>query len=244
MLEVHELNVNYGPVEAVRNVTLTARTGVITAVLGANGAGKSSLLKAISGLVPARSGKILMDGTDITSVPTYKRARMGIAHALEGRRLFHNLTVEENLKVAWEFRPGEESFEEASNRVYGNFRILGDRRDSPSRLLSGGQQQMLILSCAMIRNPKYLLLDEPSLGLAPIIVRQIFQFIGSVCRERGTTVLLNEQMASLALQVADYGYVLRRGKVVLKGTGKELLGMDLARVLSSAYLGGDSVEGR
>lgn len=244
MLEVHELKVSYGPVEAVRDVTITARTGVITAILGANGAGKSSLLKAISGLVPALSGKISMDGVDITALPTYKRARMGIAHALEGRRLFHNLTVEENLRVAWEFRPGEESFVEASRRVYGNFQVLGDRRDSPSRTLSGGQQQMLILSCAMIRNPKYLLLDEPSLGLAPLIVRQIFQFIESVCRERGTTVLLNEQIASLALGVADYGYVLRRGKVVLKGTGKELLGMDLGRVLSSAYLGGDPVEGR
>ncbi|MHB1011844.1 MAG: ABC transporter ATP-binding protein [Desulfobacteria bacterium] len=244
MLEVRELKVSYGPVEAVRDVTVTARAGVITAVLGANGAGKSSLLKAISGLEPAQSGKVFMDGIDITSIPTYKRARMGIAYALEGRRLFHNLTVEENLKVAWEFRPGEESFEDASRRVYGNFQILGDRRNSPSRTMSGGQQQMLILSCAMIRCPKYLLLDEPSLGLAPIIVRQIFQFIGSVCRERGTTVLLVEQMASLALQVADYGYVLRRGKVVLKGTGKDLLGMDLGRVLSSAYLGGDSVERR
>ncbi len=235
MLEVRNLAVRYGAIEAVRGVSLTARPGVITAVLGANSAGKSSLLKAISGLVPVASGEIRLDGEDITALPPHRRARAGLAHALEGRRLFHPLSVEENLRLAWDFSAATGSFEAALATAFGSFPVLKERRHSPARTLSGGQQQMLILSCSLIRRPKYLLLDEPSLGLAPIVVQQIFRFIGAVARERGTAVLLSEQMASLALKVADYGYLLRRGQWVREGPAAELARADVQE-LSAAYL--------
>ena len=140
--------------------------------------------------------------------------------------------------VAWEFRPGPGVFRKVAAQVYENFPALGERRRAPARLLSGGQQQMLILSCAMIRDPRYLLLDEPSLGLAPIAVTQVFQFIARSCREHGTTVLLNEQMAAVALRVADFAYVLQRGRVVHEGKAQELLQSGASQVLSAAYLGG------
>lgn len=235
MLEVRNLVVRYGAIEAVRDVSLSVRPGMVTAVLGANSAGKSSLLKAISGLVPAASGSIRMDGEDLTTLPPHRRARAGLAHVLEGRRLFHPLSVEENLRIAWDFSGKPRSFGAALTMAFDAFPVLGERRHSPARTLSGGQQQMLILSCSLIRGPRYLLLDEPSLGLAPIVVQQIFGFIGAVAREQGTAVLLSEQMASLALKVADYGYLLRRGQWVREGTAAELAGSD-ASELSAAYL--------
>ncbi len=237
MLEVHNLQVSYGAIDAVRGVDLTARPGTITALIGANGAGKSSLLGAISGVTPAKSGQIIIDGQDISRLKPHERARLGVSHAMEGRRIFHQHTVEENLITAWHFRKPQGSFKQALEAVYGNFPILEQRRNAKAGTLSGGQQQMLILSMATLHAPRFVLLDEPSLGLAPIIVAQIFEFIKEYCAEGDRVVLLSEQMASLALKVANYGYVLKHGKVVFEGTRDELRS-GASSDLSSAYLGG------
>lgn len=236
MLEVRDLVVSYGAVEAVRGVSLSAATGTITAFVGANGAGKSSLLRAISGLAPVRSGAILLDGTDITRLPAPRRAALGLAHAMEGRRIFRQLTVEENLELAWRFAGRRNARPTAVERVYATFPILREKHRTLAGLLSGGQQQMLIVSAATIGNPRYLLLDEPSLGLAPMIVQEIYAFFTERCSQDGTTVLLAEQMAALALTVSTHGYVLRQGRVVQEGASKELVGSGLVAALSSAYL--------
>lgn len=236
MLEVRNLVVSYGAIEAVRDITLTAAPGAITAIVGANGAGKSSLLRAITGLAPIRSGQVLLDGKDITNVPASRRAELGLAHAMEGRRLFRQLTVEENLQLAWQFGRRRNTWSDALERVFQTFPILKEKRRTHAGLMSGGQQQMLIVSSATICNPSYLLLDEPSLGLAPIIVQEIYAFFTERCREDGTTVLLAEQMAALALKVSVHGYVLRQGKVVREGPSQELVDSGLVAALSSAYL--------
>ena len=241
MLEVRNLLVSYGAIEAVREVSLTARPGSITALIGANGAGKSSLMRAISGVTPTRSGQILIDGRDISRLPPHERARLGVAHAMEGRRIFHQHTVEENLITAWHFRKPKGSFKAALDHVYATFPILEQRRGAKAGTLSGGQQQMLILSMATLHGPRYLLLDEPSLGLAPIIVSQIFDFIKAFCAQGDRVVLLSEQMASLALRVADFGYVLQHGRIVFEGS-REALTADAAVNLSSAYLGSGKVK--
>lgn len=237
MLEVRNLQVSYGAIEAVRGVSLIARPGQITALIGANGAGKSSLMRAISGVTPAKAGEILLDGKDISRMLPHERAQNGLAHAMEGRRIFHQHTVEENLITAWHFRKPKGNFKLALDKVYGNFPILAERSRAKAGTLSGGQQQMLILSMATLHAPRFVLLDEPSLGLAPIIVAQIFEFIKEYCAEGDRVVLLSEQMASLALKVANYGYVLKHGKVVFEGTRDELRSGASAD-LSSAYLGG------
>ncbi len=235
MLECSSLVVRYGPIEAVRGCNIAIPSGTIAAVLGANGAGKSSLMKAIAGLVPVASGRIRVDGEDITDMPPHLRARRGIAFALEGRRLLHRLTVLENLRVAWEFRGRGGDFKAAADRAFARFPMLAARSGFQAGLLSGGQQQMLILSAALIRDPRYLLLDEPSLGLAPVVVQQIFAVIAAVCRDGATTILLSEQVVALALSVAHRAYVLKGGRVVREG-GAAALASDPS--LSSAYLGG------
>jgi branched-chain amino acid transport system ATP-binding protein len=236
MLEIRDLVVSYGAIEAVRGVTMTPAQGAITAIVGANGAGKSSLLRAISGLAPIRGGQILLDGKDITQVPPSRRAELGLAHAMEGRRIFRQMSVEDNLQLAWRFGRRRASWSDAVERVFDRFPMLKERRRVQAGLLSGGQQQMLIVSAATICNPSTLLLDEPSLGLAPIIVQEIYAFFTERCREDGTTVLLAEQMASLALKVSAHGYVLRQGRVVHDGPSRELIDTGLVAALSSAYL--------
>jgi branched-chain amino acid transport system ATP-binding protein len=235
MLEVNGLVVRYGPVTAVAGADLKVQRGTIMALLGANGAGKSSLMKAISGLVPAASGTVRIDGEDVTGMSTHKRARLGIAYAMEGRRLFHRMTVEENLRVAWDFRKASGSYRAAADSAYERFPVLAERRNTAAGLLSGGQQQMVVLSAALIHSPRYLLLDEPSLGLAPVIVQQIFGVIEEVCRQQGVTILLSEQVAALALSVANEGCVMRRGALVRQGPARDLAADPS---LSAAYLGG------
>lgn len=236
MLEIRDLVVSYGAIEAVRGVTLTAAPAAITAIVGANGAGKSSLMRAVSGLAPVRAGQILLDGKDITAISASRRAELGLAHAMEGRRIFRQLSVEDNLQLAWQFGRRRTAWATALERVFTTFPILLEKRRTQAGLLSGGQQQMLIVSAATICNPAYLLLDEPSLGLAPIIVQEIYAFFTERCREDGTTVLLAEQMAALALKVSVHGYVLRQGKVVREGPSQELIDSGLVAALSSAYL--------
>lgn len=236
MLEVRELCVSYGAVEATRGITLTAPEGSTTAILGANGAGKSSLLRAISGIAPVASGDIVVGGRSVLSLSAERRARLGIAHAMEGRRIFKQLTVEENLSLAWSFGARTPAYATARAAIYDRFPILKEKANVRAGLLSGGQQQMAILSCATIRSPRYLLLDEPSLGLAPIIVTQIYDFISAYARESRTTVVIAEQMASMALRVTDYGHVLRNGRMVVSGDSRELLAGGAEQLLSSTYL--------
>jgi branched-chain amino acid transport system ATP-binding protein len=187
-------------------------------------------------LAPITGGSVKVDGQDLTRMPTHVRAGQGLSLAMEGRRLFRGLTVEENLSLAWSFGPRRTPFGQAVEQVYAAFPILKERRLGKSGMLSGGQQQMLILSSVTIREPRYMLLDEPSLGLAPIIVQQIFDFITEYSQARKTTVVIAEQMASMALKVAHHGYVLRHGKVVMQGTAEELKQADVINQLSAAYL--------
>jgi len=225
--------VSYGAVEALRGVTLVARPGTTTAILGANGAGKSSLLRAASGLVRPTRGQVLLDGRDVTALPAAARAQMGLAHAMEGRRLFKQLSVESNLRLGWSFGARTVPWRAALGEVYERFPVLADKAAVAAALLSGGQQQMVILSCATIRAPRVLLLDEPSLGLAPIIVTQIYDFITAYAAKSGATILLAEQTAMLALRASDRGYVLRRGWVVQEGTSRDL---GAGSVLTASYL--------
>jgi branched-chain amino acid transport system ATP-binding protein len=236
MLEVRDLCVAYGAIKVLRNVTLFVAPGTTTAVLGANGAGKSSLMRAISGIAPVKSGAILFDGRDVTAVPAHQRAELGLAHAMEGRRLFKQLTVESNLRLSWTFGSRSVPWRDALSEVYDRFPILAEKAQIAAGLLSGGQQQMTIISCATIRAPRYLLLDEPSLGLAPIVVTQIYDFITSYAQRSGSAILLAEQMAALALKVSDSGYVLRRGRIVQEGESCQLMREGAAKALSASYL--------
>lgn len=234
MIDVQDLAIAYGAVRAVKGVSMRAEPGRITALLGANGAGKSSVIRAIMGLV-ASTGQVSLGGKDLTGLSTEGRAKLGLGCVLEGRRLFRNLTVEENLNVAWRFGRRKEPFATMRDAVFGHFPVLGEKRSVTSGLLSGGQQQMLIISSTTIRSPDYLLLDEPSLGLAPVIVQQLFDFIVDMNRNSHTTILMTEQMATLALRIADYGYVMRQGELVLQGDRAALLD-PTSRKLAEAYL--------
>jgi branched-chain amino acid transport system ATP-binding protein len=236
MLEIQGVSVNYGAIQALVDVSVTVASGTKTAILGANGAGKSSLLRAISGLTGGYGGKIRFDGVDLAAMSATQRARFGIAHAMEGRRLFKQLTVQENLELAWSFGRRSTPLRPALDEVYGRFPILGERARIACGLLSGGQQQMLILSCTTVRSPRLLLLDEPSLGLAPIIVTQIYDFIDEFARTSGVTVVLTEQMAMLALKASHHAVVLRRGSVALEGASAGFLERGASSELSAAYL--------
>lgn len=236
MLELRDLSVHYGAVRALEGVSLKAEAGGITAILGANGAGKSSLMRAVSGIAPVAAGQVLLDGQDVTSLSPPARAKLGLAHAMEGRRLFRQLTVEDNLKLAWSFGARGAKQPAALAEVYARFPILETKARVAAGLLSGGQQQMLILSCTTIRSPRFLLLDEPSLGLAPIIVQQIYGFITDYAAQSGIVVVIAEQMAALALRVSRQGLVLRRGRAVLAGSGEELLRGKDGKSLVASYL--------
>ncbi|MGE5539821.1 MAG: ABC transporter ATP-binding protein [Gemmatimonas sp.] len=220
LLEIERLIARYGPVEALKGVDLTVGEGEIVTLIGANGAGKSTLLMAISGVVPAAAGRILFRGADLRGVAPHRIARSGIAHVPEGRHIFPRMTVEENLRMGAMSAPEFEA--EERERAYRLFPVLAERRRQRAGTLSGGEQQMLAIARALMARPTLLLLDEPSLGLAPLMVKRIFEAIADINAERKTTVLLIEQNAHHALRIASRGYVLAQGRVVLSGASAEL----------------------
>jgi branched-chain amino acid transport system ATP-binding protein len=237
LLEVEGLCVNYGHIEAIRNISFGVEEGSITTLIGANGAGKSTTLKTLSGLRKVREGKVIFQGEDITHVPSYERVVMGISQSPEGRGLFPGMTVRENLDMGAFVRKDRKSkaFAEDVERVYSLFPRLQERRMQVAGTLSGGEQQMVAIGRALMARPRLLLLDEPSMGLAPKLIQQIFSIIGEI-NEQGTTVLLVEQNAAQALKRADSAHILETGEIVRSGTGAELAGDDSVK---AAYLGGD-----
>lgn len=232
LLQVIGLSSAYGRVQALRNVSLEVRQGEIVALLGSNGAGKSTLLRAISGVQPIRGGQVLWEGAPIEMERPHRRVARGLIQVPEGRQVFASLSVEDNLRLG-AYRRRAPNGIDPIDRVFAMFPVLRQRRQAPAGDLSGGQQQMLALGRAMMAMPRVLLLDEPSMGLAPIVVEQIFRAIVELNRE-GVTVLLVEQNANAALRIASRAYVLEVGAIVLSGSGKDLLGDDRVR---AAYLG-------
>ncbi|WP_299438799.1 ABC transporter ATP-binding protein [uncultured Rhodospira sp.] len=233
MLDIHGLSTHYGRIQALHGIDLTIGEGELVALVGANGAGKTTLLRCLSGVQPATAGRIVLDGEDITRLPPHARVERGLCQVPEGRQVFGPMSVEDNLRLGAYRRRGR-SVTEDLERMYTRFPVLKERRRQPAGTLSGGQQQMLALSRALMARPRLLLLDEPSMGLAPLLVAEIIDSIAAL-KDRGTTVFLVEQNAHAALRIADRGYVLETGAVVLSDTGAALL--DNARV-KSAYLGG------
>ena len=238
MLEIKDLHVSYGGIQALRGVSLNVPDGKIVTLIGANGAGKSTLMRTISGLVKAQSGSILWNGQELLGKPIDQIVSSGIAMSPEGRRVFAYLTVLENLKIGAYLRKDKAETEKDLEWVYSLFPRLKERSWQSAGTLSGGEQQMLAVGRALMSKPKLLMLDEPSLGLAPIVVREIFDIIRTV-NQQGITVLLNEQNANMALKVADYAYVLETGTLTLSGTGAELLTNEQVK---AAYLGKKRVD--
>ena len=238
MLEIKDLHVSYGGIQALRGVSLNVPDGKIVTLIGANGAGKSTLMRTISGLVKAQSGSILWNGQELLGKPIDQIVASGIAMSPEGRRVCADLTVLENLKIGAYLRKDKAETEKDLEWVYSLFPRLKERSWQSAGTLSGGEQQMLAVGRALMSKPKLLMLDEPSLGLAPIVVREIFDIIRTV-NQQGITVLLNEQNANMALKVADYAYVLETGTLTLSGTGAELLTNEQVK---AAYLGKKRVD--
>jgi branched-chain amino acid transport system ATP-binding protein len=234
ILSVKGVETFYGAIQALHGVDLEVARGEIVTLIGANGAGKSTLLMTICGNPRARSGRILLDGEDITALPTFQIVRRGVAQVPEGRRIFARMSVYENLQMG-AILADPANFKTDLDRVFAMFPRLAERRDQRGGTLSGGEQQMLAIGRALMSRPRILLLDEPSLGLAPLIVRQIFDSIGRIAREEGVTIFLVEQNAFHALRLADRGYVLANGRVRLSGSGRELLENQEVR---AAYLEG------
>lgn len=234
MLEIQGVHACYGQVEALKGIDIEIREGEIVTLIGANGAGKSTMLMTICGRPRASRGRILLAGEDITASPTFEIARRGLAHAPEGRRIFSRMTVLENLQIGASIAEPRH-YSEDIERIYSLFPILRERSAQRAGTLSGGEQQMLAIGRALMSRPRLLLLDEPSLGLAPLIVQQIFGVIREINQAQGMTVFLVEQNAYHALALANRGYVMQTGRIVKSGTGAELLG---DREIRSAYLEG------
>lgn len=233
MIKIKGLVVAYGGIEALKGVSLDVPSGKIVTLVGANGAGKSTTLKSIVGLVKPKSGTIEYEGKDLTKINTEHMAKNGIALVPEGRRVFSDLTVLENLKIGAYSRKDRKNIEEDLEKVYSLFPRLKERTWQLSGTLSGGEQQMLAIGRALMSKPKLIMMDEPSLGLAPIIVKELFQIIKRINKD-GMTVLLIEQNANAALKIADIGYIMETGRITLSGTGQELLSND---EIKKAYLG-------
>jgi len=234
LLEVRDLEVNYGLIKAIKGVSFEVKEGEIVALIGANGAGKTTIMHAINGLIPKAAGTVTLFGSDITNYPAHKLVYKGMAQVPEGRRIFQELTVFENLQMGYYIKRDKAQFQYKLDEMYSHFPILKERSSQIAGTLSGGEQQMLAMSRALMSSPKLLLLDEPSMGLSPLYVNTIFDMIKTV-NKMGTTVLLVEQNAKKALSIADRAYVLEIGKMVKTGTGAELLG---DAEIQKAYLGG------
>jgi branched-chain amino acid transport system ATP-binding protein len=233
VLSAENIVARYGSVEALHGVSLSVRRGQVVALLGANGAGKSTTLRALSGLVTASSGFVRFLGEDITGVPAHRLPHRGLVHVPEGRRIFGEMTIRENLDLGSFTLKDDVERRRRMDHVFEHFPILGRRQHGDARNLSGGEQQMLAIGRALMANPKILLLDEPSMGLAPQLIREVMNIVQRLNRE-GVTILLVEQNSKVALKFADYGYVLESGRVVLEGPGSELASNE---AVISAYLG-------
>ena len=234
MLRVEDINVYYGAIHAIKGISLEVNDGEIVALIGSNGAGKSTTLRTISGFMKPKTGRIMYDGEDITGVPAHKIVGKGLCQVPEGRHVFANLTVLENLELGAYLRTDKEGIAKDMEMVFEKFPRLLERKNQLSGTLSGGEQQMLAMARALMSRPKLLLLDEPSMGLAPLLIKEIFNIIKEI-NASGTTVLLVEQNANMALSIADKAYVLETGRITLSGTAAELASSEEVR---KAYLGG------
>ena len=232
LLEVTGLEVFYGVIQAIKGVSFEVSQGEVIALIGANGAGKTTTLQTITGLIPSKAGKIVYDGKDITKIPGHKLVSMGVAHVPEGRRVFAQLSVLQNLKLGAYTRNDKNELEETLKKIYARFPRLEERKNQPAGTLSGGEQQMLAMGRALMSHPKLIVMDEPSMGLSPIYVNEIFDIIQSINKD-GTTVLLVEQNAKKALSIANRAYVLETGTIVLSGDADELMNDDSVK---KAYL--------
>jgi branched-chain amino acid transport system ATP-binding protein len=233
MLEIKDLEVYYGMIQAIKGISFQVNEGEVIALIGANGAGKTTTLHTISGLITPKKGTVLFEGKDITKVPAHKIVSAGMAHVPEGRRVFASLTVLQNLRMGAYTRNDKNEIEETLRMVYERFPRLEERKNQPAGTLSGGEQQMLAMGRALMSRPRIILMDEPSMGLSPIFVNEIFDIIKQVSAS-GTTVLLVEQNAKKALSIADWGYVLETGRIVLEGNAQDLLNNESVK---KAYLG-------
>lgn len=235
MLQVKDIDVFYGKIHAIKGISFDVKEGEIVSLIGANGAGKTTILKTISKLLDPTNGSVLFKGEDITNIAPHKMITLGMAHVPEGRRIFSSMSVMENLEMgAFARKDNKEEFKEDLDEVFTRFPRLKERRNQQSGTLSGGEQQMLAIGRAMMSRPELLLMDEPSMGLAPILVDEIFSIIDKI-NKAGTTILLVEQNANRALHVSDRAYVLETGKIVMTGKAKELLSNE---DIKKAYLGG------
>jgi branched-chain amino acid transport system ATP-binding protein len=233
LLEVEDLRVAYGKIEAVKGISFSVEAGQVVALIGTNGAGKTTTLRTLSGLIKPTSGKITFDGQSLSSIPAHKVVSLGLAHSPEGRHIFPRLSIEENLQLGAFLRKDKDGIEQDIQKAYDLFPILGERRKQAAGTLSGGEQQMLAMGRALMSRPKLLMLDEPSMGLSPIMMQKIMETIATL-KSEGMTILLIEQNAQAALSLADYGYVLEVGTMKLSGTGRDLLVNDDVR---KTYLG-------
>lgn len=233
LLEIKDLEVNYGVIKAIKGVSFDVNDGEIIALIGANGAGKTTILHTITGLIQAKKGSIVFDGKELTKTPPHKIVSMGMAHVPEGRRIFQQLSVLENLKLGAYTRKDKSEIASTLKMVYERFPRLEERKNQVAGTLSGGEQQMLAMGRALMSKPRIILMDEPSMGLSPLLVSEIFDII-KVINESGTTVLLVEQNAKKALSIADRAYVLETGKITLSGDAKDLINDESVK---KAYLG-------
>lgn len=234
LLEVNNLEVRYGVITALKGISFEVNEGEIVTLIGANGAGKTTTMQSIIGLIPSHGGSVIYNGTDITKMPCHKIVHLGMSQVPEGRRVFQELTVYENLVMGGYSIKNNSNFKEDVDKIYERFPRLAERKNQIAGTLSGGEQQMLAMGRAMMSHPKLLMLDEPSMGLSPLLVDEVFEIIKDFNKD-GTTVLLVEQNAGKSLAISDRAYVLENGQIVLSGTGKELMSSEEVK---KAYLGG------
>ncbi len=233
MLEVKDLKVYYGLIQAIKGISFEVNQGEVIALIGANGAGKTTILHTITGLIQPKEGSVFFEGTDITKLPGHKIVSMGMAHVPEGRRVFANLSVYQNLKMGAYIQKDKKVIDETLEMIYQHFPRLEERKNQLAGTLSGGEQQMLAMGRALMSSPKMILMDEPSMGLSPLLVKEVFSII-EYCHESGITILLVEQNAKMALGIADRAYVLETGNITMSGDAKEMLENEEVK---KAYLG-------